>query len=144
MYPIIAWSDFDFLISWLPLAKERCRNRLQVNTHRQTDGEQTDRQTERQRDRENETSSEAQAASQHTNRQNAQDVSLYTSLKMDRRWFTLRPSSTHTLKLNKALTKMNQLLINRDVFTVSKLQNSYFFPLSLSSCFCSCTDYNIE
>lgn len=57
MYPITAPFDFDYLISWLPLAKGRRRNRLQVNTRRQAGrwraGRQTDtrrmRQVERRR-----------------------------------------------------------------------------------------------
>lgn len=100
MGPIPTWFNVDLFIPWLPLAQERCRNRL--NTCRQADGEKTDkdRATERTRSAER-----LGAASQHANRQNAPDISFYTTLSMDRRWFTLHPSTTRTQRRSKGITK---------------------------------------
>lgn len=84
----VVWSR---LLNILDGSRLTYRNRLQVNTNTHTGRQMEIRQ--RQTDREDETSRDAhrQSANTQRHRQNAQDVSFYTTRWNDRRWFTLHP-----------------------------------------------------
>lgn len=95
MLPISVLFDVYVLISRPPIAQEWRRNRLQVNTNRETDGEQAgkDRQAQRMR----------RAIEAHRPSAKTQAGCFYytQASQMDRRVFTAHPSSNRTLTLKK-------------------------------------------